>query len=268
MNSAHQAERAAAPQVENSKEHTRILRVMLATEDSVAYWRLPPSESVGKTRAVRAFEERWFGNKSESRVKTLLGDMALRFDAYPRALAALRVWLPPSNVAPWVCHLHTQLADRIYRAFTGEFLPTRRRLGHSTVDREIVARWLQETWPGKWAASTCIKFGGNMLATAFEAGLLKDRKDPRKLVAPRPPKQAVEYLLYLLRETTTEDGILSSCYLRSIAPEPDAAHSCLRGLDAVRLQAVGEVKNLEWVYPSLEAWAEAQTTAGWLEASA
>ncbi len=108
---------------EATKEHTRILRVMLATEDCVAYWKVPSTEIAAADRARLAFEQRWFGNKTESRVKTLLGDMALRFDAYPGALQALRIWNPPRPVAPWLCHLHTQLADPIYRRFSGEFLP-------------------------------------------------------------------------------------------------------------------------------------------------
>jgi hypothetical protein len=255
-------------QVENKNEHTRILRVMLATEDCVSYWKAPQTKSSKKERAHLAFEQRWFGSKSESRVKTLLGDMALRFDAFPTALTALRTWLPPHGVAPWLCHLHTQLADPIYRIFTGEFLPKRRSLGYASVDKDIVARWVQETWPGRWSAATCIKFGGNMLATAYEAGLLKDRKDPRKLSTPRPPKQAIEYLLYLLRETTIQESILTSSYLRSIAPDAESLESGLRGVDAVRLQSVGEIRNLEWQYPSLQAWAEAQATTEWQEASA
>jgi len=109
--------------------------------------------------------------------------------AFPRALAAIRLWNPPRPIAPWVCHFHTQLADPIYRRFTGAFLPERFRKGYAQVDREAVALWVQEQWPGRWSPSTCIKFGGNMLATAFEAGLLSDRKDPRKLAVPRVPRR-------------------------------------------------------------------------------
>jgi hypothetical protein len=35
-----------------------------------------------------------------------------------------------------------QLADPIYRRFTGEFLPTRRDQGQTTMDRDVVARWM------------------------------------------------------------------------------------------------------------------------------
>jgi hypothetical protein len=252
---------AASVPAEASQEHTRILRVMLVTEDCVAYWHAPRTAATGTERTRVAFEQRWFGSKSEPRVKTLLGDMALRFDTYPAALAALRTWEPPRAVCPWVCHFHTQLADPIYRRFAGEFLPKRRQLGYSTVDREVVARWVQEEWSGKWSPSTCVKFGSNMLATAYEAGLLKDRTDPRKLGTPRPPRQAIEYLLYLLREVQLAGSILASPYLRSVAPESESLEMTLRGLDSVRLQSIGDLHSFEWAYPDLSTWAKAQNSA-------
>lgn len=244
-----------------TKEHTRILRVMLATEDCVAYFRLPSGCRAAPESFQTAFEERWFGNKSESRVKTLLGDMALRFDAYPEALEALRIWNPLRDVAPWICHFHTQLADPIYRRFTGIFLPQRRRLGYASIDREVVARWVQEEWPGRWSPTTSLKFGSNMLAAASEAGLLKDKKDPRKLTVPRPPKVALEYVLYLLRGIDFEGTLTSSPYLSSVLSEPDEQGRTLRQLDSVRLQSSGDLQNLEWSYPSLFAWAESQTSS-------
>lgn len=243
---------------EASKEHTRILRVMLATDDCVSYWKAPPASSRAATERVhQAFDERWFGSKTESRVRTLLGDMALRFDAYPEALEALRIWNPPRQVAPWICHVHTQLADPIYRRFTGEFLPKRRQLGYASVDREVVARWVQDEWPGRWSPATCLKFGSNMLATAFEAGLLKDKKDPRKLASPRPPRLALEYVLYLLRGVQFAGSVLASPYLKSLTADSETLESVLSGLDSVRLQSVGEVRNFEWAYPDLSAWARA-----------
>ncbi len=238
-------------------EHTRILRVMLGVDDCVAYWKAPTDDVAPAERARAAFDGHWFGTKSEARVRTLLGDMELRFDRFPEALAALRVWQPPREVAPWLCHFHTQLADPIYRRFTGEFLPLRKAQGYATVDREVAARWVQERWPGKWSAVTCLKFGSNMLATAFEAGLLRDRKDPRKLVTPRPPKLALAYLLYLLRQVHIAGSVVESAYVSSVLPDTDSRHAELRGLDGVRLTGIGDVYDFEWGYPDLAAWASA-----------
>ncbi len=117
---------------------------------------------------------------------------------------------------------------------------------------------MQEEWSGRWSPATCLKFGGNMLATAFEAGLLKDRKDPRKLVLPRPPRQALEYLLYLLREIEFEGDILDSRYLLSVVQDAEALEGAVRGLDSARLQSIGDIRNFEWSHRSLIAWAEAQ----------
>lgn len=246
---------------EATQAHTRILRAMLATEDCIAYWKSSASEATGAARVRLAFEQRWFGDKSESRVKTLMGDMALRFDAYPSLLAALRVWNPPRALAPWICHFHTQLADPIYRRFTGEFLPQRRQLGYSNIDREGVARWVQEQWPGRWSPATCLKFGSNMLATAFEAGLFKDKKDPRQLISPRPPALALEYVLYALREVAFEGTLLGAPYLRSVVKDSDALAGMLRGFDSVRLQSIGDIQDFEWRFASLMAWAQAQRAA-------
>lgn len=244
--------------VEETKEHTRILRVMLAVDDCVAYLKACASDMNPTERARTAFDGRWFGTKSEARVKTLLGDMEGRFERYPGALAALRAWEPPRELAPWICHFHTQLADPIYRFFTGEFLPLRRAQGYATIDREAVARWVQERWPGKWSASTCMKFGGNMLGAAFEAGLLRDRKDPRKLITPRVPKLALGYLLYLLRPIRIEGGLLESPYLSSVLTDPRERPAELRGIDGVRVTIRGDVQSFEWSYPDLMSWVRAQ----------
>lgn len=252
---------SASLNAEWTQEHTRILRVMLAVDDCVAYWKAKTEDVPPVARARTAFDRHWFGTKSEARVKTLLGDMELRFDRYPEALGALRIWQPSREVAPWVCHFHTQLADPIYRYFTGEFLPLRRSQGYATIDREAVARWVQERWPGKWSAATCIKFGSNMLAAAYEAGLLRDRKDPRKLSSPRPPKAALAYLLYLLRQVRIEGAILKSAYVASVLSETGAKETELRGLDGVRVRAMGDVLDIEWGYSDLMSWAVAQSAS-------
>lgn len=252
----------AAPSldIEEANPHTRILRVMLAVEDSISYFRAEPIPAPSE-RVRFAFEARWFGAKSEARVRTLLGDMALRFERYPKALAALRAWQPSREVASWVCHFHLQLADPIYRQFSGEYLPLRRSQGYANIDREAVARWVQERWPGKWSASTSVKFGSNLLATAFEAGLLRDRKDPRRLVVPRVPRPALAYLLYLLREVHIEGELLRSLYLTSVVPDASRLTSELGVRDGVRVAVRGDVQSFEWTYPDLMSWALAQREA-------
>jgi len=234
---------------------------MLATADSKAYWLAPKTDGDALRRARVAFDGHWFGTKSEARVRTLLGDMALRFDAYPSALAALRAWRPDAHLLPWLCHFHTQLADPIYRQFTGGYLPDRMALGYSTVDRDGVARWIRDTWPDRWSAATRIKFGSNLLAASHDAGLFAERKDPRRLMPPRVPRLAFEYLLYLLREVDIAGGLVESPYVRAVAPTEGARSDLFRDLRSVRLASLGDVQNLTYSYPSLEAWVHAQREA-------
>ena len=245
-------------QKELVKEHTHILRVMLSVDDCIAFWNANSDELSRDERVQAAFSGHWFGAKSEMRVRTLLSDMALRFDEFPSALAAIRIWNPPREIAPWICHFHTQLIDPVYRKFTGDLLPTRTLQGYATIDREVVARWVQEQWPGRWSPATCMKFGGNMLATALEAGLLKERRDPRKHLQPRAPRLAVEYLLYLLRETSIKGTILESQYLRCLAHSREDLSDLFRKLESVKLSALGEIQHFDWLYPNLISWAEAQ----------
>lgn len=259
--SEHASSALSTAPVEGQHLHTRILRVMLATEDSIAYWRVAPRAAVDADRLRVAFDSRWFGAKSESRVKTLLGDMALRFDAYPCALAALHAWDPPRFLAPWLCHFHTQLADPIYRAFTGEFLPERRLAGYTRVDREAVARWVGERWPDRWSPITCLKFGSNLLATAAEAGLFKERRDPRELHAPRAPKLAVEYLFYLLREVRTEHALLDSPYVRALAASSSERADLVHHLPTVRVHSLGDVTEFTWLHNDLLSWAQERKAA-------
>ena len=70
------------------------------------------------------------------RVRYLLANFVVRYDASPSALAALRRWGTMTPEARrLVCHFHLQLTDPLYRAFTGDFLPERRGAGlRDTVD--------------------------------------------------------------------------------------------------------------------------------------
>jgi hypothetical protein len=235
--------------------HTRILRCTLAPDDCYAYWRnvdpgVPPSE-----RAPIAFRERWFGVKSEARVRTLVPDMVERFDSYPSALALLRALGPiPSRLRPLLCHVHVQLADPVYRRFTGELLPRRRREGYRTIDRDTVVRWVDELEPGRWGAATRIKFASNLLAAAHEVGLVGSTRDPRPLVVPFVPEVVLGYVLYLLREVRFEGTLVDNPYLRSLGVEGDAPSVALARVPGVRLAELGGARELTFLQPSLLAY--------------
>lgn len=238
--------------------HTRILRCMLAVDDSYAYrqhadLRVPITERA--ERAGRAFEQRWFGTKSEARVRTLMTDMAERFDAYPEALALLHeLGTIPANLRPLLCHLHTQLADPLYRRFTGEMLPTRREQGLTTIDRDTVTRWVDGLAPGRWSSTTCIKFASNLLATALDAGLVDGRRDPRKLTLSPVPEVILGYALYLLRDVRIEGSLTENPYLRSLGVTPEMLRLLAPRIPGVRFAALGGVTELSWLEPGLRAF--------------
>ena len=240
---------------EGSKVHTRILRCMLAADDGYAYWRNVDTEIPPADRARVAFAERWFGTKSEARVRTIMTDMLERFDAYPEALALLHeLGAVPSRLRPWICHVHTQLADPIYRRFAGELLPERRQQGYETIDREVVAGWVERLEPGRWSTNTLFKFAANLLATAQEAGLVDGRRDPRRLGPLQAPEVILGYVLYLLRGVAIDGSLLDNLYLRSLGNSPEDLRRVGASIPGVRIAELGGVVDVTWLEPSLSAW--------------
>jgi hypothetical protein len=235
--------------------HTRILRTMLAVDDCYAYWQKVDTAVPAALRAAVAFEERWFGLKSEARVRTLMGDMLERFDAFPEALSLLhQLGSVPAALRPWLCHVHTALADPIYRGFTGVFLPDRRALGYTTVDREQVARWVNGLYPDRWAAVTALKFGSNLLATAFEVGMFAQRRDPRQLAPVSAPEVIVAYTLYLLRDVAFEGSLTDNLYLRSMGITADSFRFIAARMPGIRFAELGGVAELTFTEQSLLHW--------------
>lgn len=247
---------AAAPRPsETTVVHTRILRCMLAADDCYAYWQnVDPSVPVAE-RARVAFERRWFGTKSEARVRTIMTDMLERFDAFPEALALLHaVGAVPSGLRALLCHLHTQLADPVYRRFTGELLPSRREQGHVTLDRAEVARWIDDLEPGRWSPITCTKFASNLLATAHDVGLVRSRRDPRTITLAVVPPAALGYALYLLRGVSYEGTPTRNPYLRSLGVTERSFRSFAPDIPGIRYAELGGASEITFLEPSLMAW--------------
>lgn len=245
---------------EVTEVHTRILRLALGVEESRAYWEhvdpsVPPSE-----RPMRAFEERWFGAKSLERTGTLVPGFVSRYDRYPEALSVLRRWRSmDAATRTLICHWHLQLTDPIYRRYTGAYLVQRRGLRDAKVDRDLTLRWVQDEYPDRWSASTCVQFASKLLSAASEAGLITARRDPRALTIPKVTDPALAYLLYLLRSVTFEGTLLDNPYLASVGLTNGFLDQRLRVLGGVTFRRMGHLTELEWSFPSLTAWAEAST---------
>ena len=265
----------AARPAERTEVHTRILRVTLAESECRAYWQHVTLDDLAlpaEQRVAKAFEERWFGARTIARVRTLMATLSHRFDTTPEALVALRAWRSmPADTRVLVCHWHLQFSDPVYRAFTGEYLARRRADGRATVDRDGVERWVRATWNHaaeareareataageRWAGTTRLKFAGNLLTAAGDAGLVAGRRNPRALVTPRVPDDALAYLLHLLREARFAGAFLDNPYLASVGLDAAALPPRLASLRGIEVRQLADVVDVEWGAPSLRAWAE------------
>lgn len=246
---------------ETTEIHTRLLKCALEIEDSRAFWsRSAPGVEVN---AEKAFDEYWFGARSLERVVVLLANMRARFSAFPSALRALHRWEGMSpDTRRLVCHFHLQLSDPLYRKFTGEYLVDRREKLNPEIDRDLVAHWVGEQGLGRWTMSTRIQFASKLLSASYSAGLVGKKRDPRTLTLPRVPNDALEYLLYLLREVEFEGSLLKNPYLASIGLEERDLETRLRTLPGLEFVRQGDLAEFGWRYPNLDAWSEALSSYG------
>lgn len=237
--------------------HTRLGRVSLAVEESRSYWQHARPGTPAAQLAEQAFEQRWFGNRRMPRVLVLLRTFAERFDAYPLALETLHRWRPADPTTRRnVCHWHTQLSDPLYRRFTGELLPGRWLRPEPTIDRDVIARWLDDTTGGQWSPPTSSRIASGLLAAATEAGLCAAGAGKHPLRIPRVSDEALTYLLYLLREIDRAGGVLESPYLRSLGLGGTLLEQRLRRLPALDYRRHGDLHDFGWRYPELLSWAE------------
>jgi hypothetical protein len=193
-----------------------------------------------------------------SRVRVLLSNFILRYDAYPEALAVLRGWkLMEPATRRAVCHWHLQLADPLYRRFTGHFLVERRQAASPLLDRGVVARWVASTYPDRWASSTIIQFASKLLSAGSEAGLMTPRKDPRELLLPKITDAALGYILHLLRGVRFSGTLIRNPYLASVGLAGAYLEQRLRSAPGIEYRRMIDLDDFTWKHASLSAWAEA-----------
>ncbi len=245
---------------ETTEPHSRLLRCSLCVDESRGYWSHVDAAAPAGS-AARAFEDSWFGTKSEAWTAELLSNMALRFAAFPTALRALAAWRDASvDTRTLICHWHLQLTDPLYRAFTGEFLPARFARGRLDLHRATVDDWIAEHGLPRWAIKTRTQFASRLLACARAAGLLQGRRDPLELAVPRVPDDALTYLLYLLRDVDFAGTLVDNPYLASLHLDPATVADRTRALPALTLRRLADVLDLDWRYPDLFTWATARTS--------
>jgi len=236
--------------VEVTAIHTGILRCTLAAEDSQIYWsHFDPAEPPAR-RNLRAFEERWFGSRSQARVKLLLASLSARFDAHPKAIETLRHWRAMSPATRRIiCHWHLQFVDPLYRRFSSELLPSRRGGPRDTIDRAIVSRWVEAQAPERWSASTRAAFGTKLLTTAVEAALVQARGAARTLALPRVEDAALKYLLRWLGTVEYAGTLVDNAYLTSVGLTGRSVDERLLAMPDLLFRRSGDVVELEWRVP-------------------
>lgn len=245
---------------ETTKVHTRLLKCALEVEDSRAYWQ--HTDGSAPVDAHAAFESYWFGARSLDRIKVLLTNLRERFDAFPPSLAVLHRWDDMSpDARRLVCHWHTQLADPVYRAFTGEYLVERREGARPAVTRDLVTKWVGERCGDRLTMTTRIQFASKLLSSACAAGLVATTRDPRPLIEPRVSEPALEYVVYLLRGVHIAGTLLDNPYLRSVGLRGGPLEERLRALSAVELRRQGDLVELAFRYPDLATWAAARCSS-------
>ena len=242
---------------EETATHTRILRLALGMHESRAYWAQVDPATPSPTRALLAFQQRWFGAKSLERVRLLLANFTARYDALPQALDVLRRWRDmDAHTRQVICHVHLQISDPIYRRFTGQFLVARRAQPHMSLTRDVVLRWFAAEYTDRWGAATRIQFASKLLSAASEAGLISLRKDPRQFLTPHVPNLALAYVLHLLRGLDFQGTLLDNPYLASLALTGPSLDARVRVLPGVQVARMGELVDVRWAAPDLSAWAD------------
>ena len=248
---------------EESRLHTRVLKCTLETANSRIFW----AESVAQQsmQAEAAFEEGWFGHRSLTRLRELLTNLRARYEAFPSALQVLRSWQGMGgDTQKLICHWHLQLSDSLYRQFSGSFLPERLLQGQPTVSKQQVVTWLGEAGGGRWSGSTRLQLASKLLSTANSAGLIQGKRDPRPIVFPLVPDDALSYLLHLLREVDFEGTVLANPYLRSVGLEGNLLNDRLKRLPDLSYGRQGDLVDMGWKHRDLSAWA-AHAGVGGLE---
>ena len=243
---------------EATEMHTRLHKCALIVDESRAYWQR--RASIGRVPSSKeAFDQCWFGAKSLSWVTLLLLNLRTRYDAFPESHQVLQRWSAMTpDTRTVICHWHMQLTDPLYRAFTGDYLVSRRELANPEIHVNSVVSWVKNNGQSSWTLSTKKKLAFRLLSVASSAGLITGRRDPRIPVFPRINDEALTYILYILRDISTSGTRLDNPYLSSVGLTGPVLEARLRKLPTMKFQRVADVVEFNWKYPTITAWAEAE----------
>ena len=239
---------------EENRLHSRVLKCTLESANSRIFW--VESAAQQPMQAEEAFEAGWFGHRSLTRLRELLTNLRARYEAFPSALQVLHRWQGMGgDTQKLICHWHLQLSDPLYRQFSGTYLPDRLGVGHATVGLQQVVTWLGDAGGGRWAGSTRLKLASKLLSAAHSAGLIQGKRDPRPIVFPLVPDDALAYLLHLLREVDFQGTLLANPYLHSVGLEGGLLNDRLKRLPDLSFGRQGDLVDMGWKHRDLAEWA-------------
>ena len=239
---------------EEDRLHTRVIKCTLESANSRIFWAKSTSQQT--MQAEVAFEAGWFGNRSLSRLRELLTNLRARYEAFPLALQVLHRWQGMGgDTQNLICHWHLQLSDPLYRQFSGAFLPDRLLLGQPTISKQQVVTWLGDAGGGRWSGSTRLQLASKLLSTAHGAGMIQGKRDPRPIVFPLVPDDALGYLLHLLREVDFQGTLLANPYLHSVGLEGGLLNDRLKRLPGLSFGRQGDLVDMGWKHRDLADWA-------------
>ena len=239
---------------EEGRLHTRVLKCTLESANSRIFW--AESYSQQAMQAEAAFEAGWFGHRSLTRLRELLTNLRARYEAFPSALQVLHRWQGMGgDTQKLICHWHLQLSDPLYRQFTGAFLPDRLLQGRPTISKQQVVTWLGDAGGGRWSGSTRLALASKLLSAAHSAGMIQGKRDPRPIVFPLVPDDALAYLLHLLREVDFQGTLLANPYLHSVGLEGGLLNDRLKRLPDLSFGRQGDLVDMGWKHRDLADWA-------------
>lgn len=239
--------------------HTKLLRIGLLEPESREYWRQSLSDGHNvrtlDEEVKRAFEGRWFGSRSEDRVRYLLQTLRGRFAVFPGCLTALKAWDPLDlDDRRVLCHWHLQLSDPLYRAFTGQHLSSRFQHPSPSLDRNAVIRWVEGFTQGRWAPATVLRMVAGLLGCLNEAGFCQGTAPLRPLRRPKVNDLVLSYGLYLLRDMEFEGQLTENPYFASVGLEGHSLEYQLARTPGIAFHKQLHLRELSWTYPSLAQW--------------
>ena len=176
-------------------------------------------------QAEAAFEAGWFGHRSLTRMRELLTNLRARYEAFPGGTAGAAPLAGHGRRHPEADLPLASAAQRPALPPVQRGLPARSPASgaaHASASSRWCT-WLGDAGGGRWSGSTRLQLASKLLSTAHSAGLIQGKRDPRPIVFPLVPDDALTYLLHLLREVDFEGTVLENPYLRSVGLEGELA---------------------------------------------